>query len=219
MITFKLNGKPIEIATSWDEFNYNQWLQVVEKPLEFKQLVAVCAGIPDDENLQKAQITGNIEGLVVAMNFIKKPPVWDGPVFKCGPYTLPINHKGKYNIQYAELQQFEDMRNIMGKIEGTSTLERTKSIAVLYPSMVAIYLQKVRDGEYSYNKAMDMVEEIKTYPAREVVTLGSFFLVKLQNLLNGTPVSSPTTSQNPKKKKPATGGSRKHSGRSPRSRK
>lgn len=218
MITFKLNGKPIEIATSWDELDFYQWLRAME-PLEFKQLVAVCAGIPDDENLQKAQITGNIDALVVAMKFINKAPAWTDPVLQCGPYKLPINHKGKYNIQYEDLQQFEDLRPIMNKIVGATVQERTKSIAGLYPSMVAIYLQKIRDGEYSYNKAMDMVEEIKTYPAREVVTLGSFFLVKLTNLLNGTPDSSPTTKQNPKKKKQVTVGYKRRSGRSPRSRK
>lgn len=218
MIQFKLNGKPIEIATSWDELSYSQWLRAME-PLEFKQLVAVCAGIPDDENLQKAQITGNIDALYVALKFINKPPVWDGIVLQCGPYKLPVNHKGQYNIQYEDLQQFEDMRNSMQKINGTSTLERTKSIAGLYPEFLVIYLQKIRDGEYSYNKAMEMVEEIKTYPAREVVTLGSFFLVKLTNLLNGTPDSSPTTNQNQKKKKQATVGYKKRSGRTLRSRK
>lgn len=218
MITFKLNGKSIEIATSWDELTYQQFYNTMQ-PLDLKGLLSVCAGIPNDENLQKAQITGNIDALIAALNFIKKPAVWDKPVLQCGPYKLPINHKGQYNIQYESLAQFEDMRALMAKITGESQVDRAKSITELYPSFLAIYLQKVRDGEYSYNKAIEMVEEIKTYPAREVVTLGSFFLVKLTNLLNGTPDSSPTTNQSPKKKQRVTAGYKKLSGRSPRSRK
>lgn len=218
MITFKLNGKPIEIATSWDEFSYNQWLRAME-PLEFKQLFAVCADLPDDENLQKAQITGNIDGLVVAMKFVNKPPVWNDVVLQCGPHKLPINHKGQYNITYEDLDQFEDMRSLMNKIEGTTTEQRTKSIAWLYPQFLSIYLQKIRDGYYSYSKACEMIAEIKTYPAREVVTLGSFFLVKLTSLLNGTPDSSQTTAPNLKKKKPGMADSKKRSARLPRSRK
>lgn len=218
MIQFKVNSKTVEVATSWDELTYNQFYQTFQ-PLDLKGLLSVCAGIPNDENLQKAQITGNIDALVVALNFIKKQPDWTAPVTKCGPYELPINNKKQYDITYASLAQFEDMRAAMGKLTGETQAERAKSIAELYPTFLAIYLQKIRDGEYSYNKAMEMVEEIKTYPAREVVTLGSFFLVKLTNLLNGTPDSSPTTPQNPKKKRQDSGGSKKHSGRSPRSRK
>lgn len=218
MIQFKLNGKPIEIATSWDELNYNQFYETFNWDGSLLQLVSITSGI-DYETIKGAKLGGNVDALVVALNFIKKPAVWNDPILQCGPYKLPVNHKGQYNIQYEDLQQFEDMRNSMQKINGTTTIERTKSIAGLYPEFLAIYLQKIRDGEYSYNKAMEMIEEIKTYPAREVVTLGSFFLVKLTNLLNGTPDSSPTTNQNQKKKKQATVGYKKRSGRTPRSRK
>lgn len=218
MIDFKLNGKSIQVASSWDELSYEQFFKTFQ-PLDFKALISVCANIPNDENIQKAQITGNIEGLVTAMNFIKKPAVWDKPVLQCGPYKLPINHKGQYNIQYESLGQFEDMRNWMAKITGETQVDRAKSITETYPYFVAIYLQKIRDGEYSYSKAMDMVEEIKSYPAREVVTLGSFFLVKLSSLLNGTPDNSQSITPSPKKSKRVSTNSRKPSARLQRSRK
>lgn len=218
MIKFKINGKDAQIATSWDELNYHQFYQTFNIDGTILQLVSIASGT-DYEFIKKVQLTGDVDKLVIAMTFFKKPAVWDKPVLSCGPYGLPINHDGQYDITYASLAQFEDMRAAMGKLTGETQSERVKSIAGLYPTFVAIYLQKIRDGEYSYNKAMEMVEEIKSYPAREVVTLGSFFLVKLTNLLNGTPDSSPTTPQNLKKKKQDSAGSKKHSGRSPRSRK
>lgn len=217
MITFRLNGKPIQVATSWDELTYEQYLRTFQ-PLDLRGLLAVCAGIPDSET-QNAEITGNVDALISAMDFVKKPPVWPHPVLKCGPHQLPINHKKEYNIGYASLAQFEDMRPLLSKIEGNTQDERAKSIALLYPAILSIYLQKIRDREYSYSKAMDMIHEIRTYPAREVVTLGSFFLVKLTNLLNGTPASSPTISPNLKKKKQGSAGYKKRSARSLRSRK
>lgn len=215
MIQFKLNDKPVQVCSSWDDLTYNQFYGTMQ-PLDLRAMVTLFVTPSPDPT---AQIAGNIDALIAALNFIKKPAVWDKPVLQCGPYKLPINHKGQYNIQFESLAQFEDMRAAMNKITGTGTVERTKSIAGLYPEFLAIYLQKIRDGDYSYNKAIAMIPEIRKYPAREVVTLGSFFLVKLTNLLNGTPDSSPTTTPNPKKRKRVTAGFKKLSGRSPRSRK
>lgn len=218
MIDFKLNGKPIQICTSWDELSYDQFYATFTWDGSLKQLIWICNW--NEITIKSAgEIQGNIDALVAALNFIKKPAVWDKPVLQCGPYKLPINHKGQYNIQYESLAQFEDMRALMAKITGETQVDRAKSITELYPSFLAIYLQKIKDGEYSYNKAMEMIPEIKTYPAREVVTLGSFFLVKLTSLLNGTPDSSQTTTPSQKKKKRVTAGSKKLSGRLPRSRK
>lgn len=214
MITFKLNGKPVDIATSWDELNYSQFYETFNLDSDFLKTVSIVSGL-DYELIKGGDIQGNIEGLIQAMNFLKKPAKWDQPVLQCGPYKLPINHKGQYNIQYESLGQFEDMRMLLQSIAGKGP----KELTAIYPDMVAIYLQKVRDGEYNPQKAKDMVSEIRTYLAREVVTLGSFFTIKLSSLLTGTPDNSPTTPQNQKRSKPVSKDSSRRSGRSPRSRK
>lgn len=219
MIQFNLNGKPINIASSWDELTYDQFQNTFAMPPGIHGLISVCAGLPYSEKFQKAQITGNIDALIQALNFVKTPAKWDTPVLQCGPYKLPINHKGQYNIQFETLGQFEDMRKIIEGIKGETSTERAKNISEAYPSMVAIYLQKIRDGEYSYNKSQEMIPEIRLMPAREVVTLGSFFLVKLLSLSTGSPSNNPTTSQSPKKSRPVSKSSRKRSARLPRSRK
>jgi hypothetical protein len=218
MIQFKLNGKKIQIATSWDEFTYAQFYETFNLKPGLLELVRLC-NRTNYEIPNGASLTGDIEALVSALNFIKTPAKWDKPVLQCGPYKLPINHKGQFNIQFESLEQFEDMRNLLSGLTETDQLKRVKQITETYPSMVAIYLQKVRDGVYDPNKALEMLPEVKQMPAREVVTLGSFFLVKLLSLLNGTETTSPSTDPNPKKSKPVSKSSVKSSGRSPRSRK
>lgn len=213
MITFKLNSKRVEIASSWEDLTFNQYLEIFKVGGDLTKLIAVCGKL-DYEILKKAKIEG-VEALISAMAFIKKAPAWTEPIPKCGPYTLPVNKNGKYNIQYESLGQFEDMRTLMNRIRKDSILKDMQDIT---PDIVAIYLQKIRDGEYSPDKAQAMIEEIKTYPAQEVVTLGSFFIVKLSNLLTGTPDNSQVIPQNQKKSRQASKDFRKRSARSPRSR-
>jgi hypothetical protein len=214
MIQFKLNGKKIQVASCWEDLTFNQYCEIFKIGGDLLKLVSLVSGT-DYEILKKAKIEG-VEALVAALAFIKKPAVWTNPTLKCGPYTLPVNKNGTYNIQYESLGQFEDMRALMNRIRKESVLKDMQDIT---PDIVAIYLQKIRDGEYSPDKAQAMIEEIKTYPAQEVVTLGSFFIVKLSNLLTGTPDNSQTTPQSLKKSKPVLKGSNRRSARSQRSRK
>lgn len=214
MIDFKLNGKKVSIATSWDELTWNQFNEVHTSGNDILKRLSIASGL-DYESLKKATIIG-LEDVIKAMQFMTKPPMWDTPVLQCGPYKLPTNHKGQYNIQFESLAQFEDLRALIAKLpERTSS----KDLNEQYPEMVAIYLQKVRDKEYDHNKALEMIAEVKEMPAREVVTLGSFFLIKLLSLLTGTQNNSPSTVQSQKKKKPGSASLPKRSARSGRSRK
>lgn len=214
MIDFKLNGKKVSIATSWDELTWNQFYEVHNSGSDILKRLSIASGL-NYETLKTATIVG-LEDVLKAMQFMTKPPEWDKPVLQCGPYKLPTNNKGQYNIQFESLGQFEDLRVLISKLPERPT---TKELNDMYPDMVAIYLQKVRDGEYNNNKAIEMIPEVKDMPAREVVTLGSFFLIKLLDLLAGTPNNSPTIAPNPKKKKPGSASSVKRSDRSARSRK
>lgn len=208
MIQFKLNGKKIQIASSWEDFTFHQYTQAF-KITGLSETLSLCSGLPL-ETIKKAKMEG-LESVITAMSFIRKPPTWDTTTLKCGPYTLPVNHKGSYNIQYESLAQFEDSRAILTKV-------KPEEILTIYPDIVAIYLQKIRDGEYNYTKAQEMIPEVFKMNAREVVTLGSFFIIKLSSLLIGTEANSQNTAQSLKKSKPVSKGSRKVLARSPRSR-
>lgn len=208
MIHFKLNGKKVQVASSWEDLTLNQYLQVQKLKDDFLQLVSICIGL-DYELLKKAEITG-LESVLEAVRFVSQPPEIPSSVPKLGKYTIPLDSKGQFNIQYKRLDQFEDMRKIM------SGCKDIGSITEAYPQFVAIYLQPIRDGQYQFSKAMDMVEEVRELPALQVISLGSFFLIRLLSLSNGTPKTSQNTSQKPKKSKRVLKNSRKSSARTRR---
>lgn len=205
MIEFKLNGKPLSIPTAWEELNCAQYLQIMDLGDDYLKAVSILSGL-DYETLKTAKIEG-LESIIAATSFMNKVPDFGGTCDSAGGYRLPKNDKGQFNIQFESLAQFEDMRALL------KTCIDAKSIAKAFPYFVAIYLQKIRDTDYSYSKAIEMVPEVMAMPAKEVIITGSFFYVKLRSLLSGTLKTSPPTTPSQKKKKPVSAGSRKSSGR------
>lgn len=207
---FKLNGRYIPVANSWDDLSFNGYYRVMKlKADDYKEVISILTGF-DAETLAAAEITG-LETILSAASFLNTPPVFEGYTPTIGKYTLPSNNAGQFNIQFESLGQFEDMRVIMKACTDIHTLVEA------YPKFVSIYLQKIRDGGYDPEKAKAMVEEIKALPAKEVIILGGFFYLKLTSLLPGTRTNSQPPSQSPKKSKPDSTDSLKPSAPTPAS--
>lgn len=203
MINFKLNGKKIQVASSWDDVTYGQYLQIIKIKDDLLKLVSICSGT-DYEILKTANISG-LESVIEAMSFVKSPPVFPESITEIGGYSI---HKN-FNIQFESLAQFEDMRSIMmAKSEEKNKVHEDLGMYVL------LYLQKIRDKEYDFEKAKAMREEVLNMPALKVLALGGFFLLKLVSLSNGIKANSQATNPNPKKSKQVTKGSRQSSARS-----
>lgn len=192
MITIKLNDKPISIPTSWPEVTFSQWLQIMKMEEGIFNILAIFTGIPSDV-LSKMTIIG-ADKIVSALSFTSRKPEMPGYVINVGPYKLPTNHDGKFNIQYESLGQFEDARMIYKTMEGDKIVDG-------YGKLVAIYLQKLRDGVYDSNKVPELELEIQSFPAIQVITAGSFFFLKLVSLSSGIPIVSLHTPQSQKKSK------------------
>lgn len=207
---FTLNGKQIEVTDSWDAMKFHQYLRVIKLKDDTVEMISILTGI-DYETLKKANIKG-IEKLLYAAQFLNVPPTivqFPEKPTHIGPYKLPLNSKGVFDIQFESLAQFEDMRQVMTKLE-TGVYAHTEA----YATYCALYLQKIRDGEYDGEKALKMVPEIMNYPASDVIVAGGFFFVKLQSLLHGTANNSQSSA--PHRKKPIGKPSRKSLGRTPR---
>lgn len=205
-----LNGKPIKITDSWEKTTLAQYLRIMRMKNDTIELLSIITGL-DYDYLKKAKING-LDKLLYAARFINTPQVVPDKPTKIGGFKLPLNSKGVFDIQFESLAQFEDMRvifdklpdlplELLGKIvKGTITREDLMAYPDLFdrilqhleafPKYCALYLQKLRDGEYNGDKALAMVDEVMTYPALEVISAGSFFLVRLWSLLRGTPTTS-----------------------------
>lgn len=205
MIQFKLNGKSIPIPTSWGDVTFSQYLQVFDLKDDVIQLVSIFTRLEYDQ-LKTSTILG-LDKLLEAISFINTQPVFPDYVSECGPYSIPGNSKGQFNIQYESLGQFEDARKVMNGLNGN-----IKAHTEAYGKYVAIYLQKIRDKEYNPNKVEEMERELQNYPAYQVITLGSFFFVKLRILFGGIVKTSPPTPRKRKKSKRVLTPSKRSSG-------
>jgi hypothetical protein len=186
---FTINGKPIEITDSWAKTTFGQYLRIMKLNNDTIELLSIITGL-EYEYLKKAKITG-MEKLLVASGFINTVPYIPTEAKKIGPFKLPLNSSGIFDIQFESLAQFEDMRLLMGKSDLKDPYQLTES----YAKYCALYVQKLRDGEYDADKALAMLPEIMTYPAFDVISAGSFFFVRLWSLLNGTQPTSRNTTQ------------------------
>lgn len=189
-----LNGKPIKITDSWEKTTLSQYLRIMRMNNDTVELLSIITGL-DYDYLKKAKING-LDKLLHAASFINTPPVVPDKPTKIGGFKLPLNAKGVFDIQFESLAQFEDMRVIMESVDMNDVTAITES----YAKYCALYVQKLRDGEYDGNKALAMVEEINTYPALEVIAAGSFFFVRLWSLLRGTQTTSPNSAPSRKKR-------------------
>lgn len=203
-----LNGEPIRITDSWEKTTLNQYLRIMKSKNDTVEILSIITGL-DYDYLKKAQIKG-LEKLLYAASFINTAPVIPTKVEKIGGFKLPLNSKGVFDIQFESLAQFVDMQTIMA----ASVKEDIVALTESYAKYCALYVQKLRDGEYDGDKAMAMVEEIKTYPALEVIAAGSFFFVRLWTLSHGTAKTSPISA--PARKKPTGKRSKKSSARTGR---
>lgn len=213
MIPFTLGNKKIKVASSWDDLTFNQYMSILNGPLDTIKAISICSGIKE-EDLRKAKVIVGLEDLINAIKFLSTPPKFDGNPIQIGKYKLPLDSKGEFNPQFKRLDQYEDMRKAM-----VFTDKGIVSVTEAYATYCAIYLQEIRDGDYSFDKAKAMVSEVKEMPAKEVIAAGSFFLIKLWSLQTGIIPTSPNTTRNRKKSKPVSKTSKRNSGRTPRSRK
>lgn len=203
-----LNGEPIKITDSWEKTTLAQYLRIMKSKNDTVEILSIITGL-DYDLLKKSQIKG-LEKLLYAASFINTAPVIPTKVEKIGGFKLPLNSKGVFDIQFESLAQFEDMRVIMD----STSKEDIAGITESYAKYCALYLQKLRDGEYDGDKALAMVPEIMTYPALEVIAAGSFFFVRLWSLLRGTQATFPSSA--PARKKPTGKRSKRNSGRTQR---
>jgi hypothetical protein len=192
MIKFKINGKSINYPSAWEDLTFNQFLQILQLKGDSIQLVSILSGL-DYEYLKKATIIG-LESLLEAARFIQSKAKFELYYPQIGPYKLPANRKGQFDIRFESMGQFEDMRAAMTK---ANEIGLTQS----YARYVAIYLQKIRDKEYDPSKVEEVEEEVKTYRACEVIAMGQFFFLKLYLLSTGIKEISPLTPPSPKKSK------------------
>jgi len=196
MISFKLNDKPLKIASSWEDVTFKQYMDIFDLGDDYADLLRIFTGLPK-ETIQKARIKG-LDHVLTAISFLNAPPDYTNRTVTelCGtkmPKDVTLEHLGP----------FEDMREVIKKDLGFIEAKDIKSSAACKAEYCSIYLQYTR-GEYDFTKAKALIPEVMTAPAMDVLQLGSFFLIKLLSLNSNTTKISPTMRKSRKKSKPTS---------------
>lgn len=182
VITFKVNGAKHNIPTSWADVTYSQYIAILSTTTLLEH-INLFTGIGMDI-LSKAELR-NLEKISLALSFMSFAPKFESqPTKMVGPYVLPKD------ITINTVGQFEDLRGLLKQVpKELTTKEDQLLLSDLYLTACAIYTQKVRDGSYDYNKAIEIKEQLKNYSCVEVMQTGAFFLCRPWNL------SQPTTTR------------------------
>ncbi len=178
-ITIELNGvkQEREIPLNWDQVNFEQFLKLIKAGDDIAEILSIFTGIEADV-LRKATIQ-NLEVIINLLSFLKtdfEPVVPE----KCLGYDIPKN------LEFESIGQFQDL-----KLEALEMKEEISKYALF----CAIYATKPYDFKEAEKKKVEFLKA----PAREVVGIGNFTLLKLVELINGIKPKSHQLST-PKKK-------------------
>lgn len=187
--TLNFNGqsKVVDIPTNWDEVNFETYC-LMSVATDEADLYCAILDI-DRDALLKSKIEG-LEDIVSAIAFTMDfPTVLDFPT-QCGDIKIPLD------IKIESYGQFADFDAILKKNENPKDL-------TILSKYAAIYCQPIKyGGDYDYEKAMYLSEQLKKYPAMEVVSAGRFFLCKFLNLKLHLPMNYLLSATVPKRYRP-----------------
>jgi len=196
MITFKLKDVKYEFPTCWPDVTYAQYVALLKTPNNIIDYVALFTGL-DRAMLATAKLNG-VEKIVVALSFLSTPPQFEaGPTRMVGPYPMPKD------ITLQSLGQFEDLRALIQQLPRKETKDYTiddhLTVAELYLSACAIYVQKVINGEYDPEQVENVKLRLRIFSCIQVLQTGAFFFGRLLNTLTGTTTRSQKITQRLKK--------------------
>lgn len=174
-VTFELNNVKIEkdIPITWDEVTFKQFLALLKCEDDMAKILSLFTGI-DEDIINKAKIQ-NLEALINLLSFLKTEIDLVIPK-TCMGYKIPKN------LEFESIGQYQDL-----KLEAATMSEKDIDRYALF---CAIYAT----NPYDFKEAEKKVEIFMNAPAREVVGIGNFTLLKLVELSNGIKAKLPQQS-------------------------
>jgi len=205
MEQFKLgtDKKVINMPSGWHDVPYYKGVQIFESELNDVEKLALLSDSNVDD-IRNATDTESIFYLMSAFTFLRQAPRGlESPQI---PNSINLNgnhiifphviHGDKFDLGNASVGQIKDMEMVLVNM-GTEFREDEEEenqdrpftemeTIKMCPPICAIYIQKIIDKEYDYEKAMKLSDEISQYLSfKEVLNIGYFFFKKLIDLSDG----------------------------------
>lgn len=172
MKRFKIDGKPCDIPTCWDEVSFRKFVSLTGKSDE-AELISIMTDLPVSQ-VRGAKIEG-LDLMLQSLKFLSKTPLIDEEPINVGGYVIPKN------VGFETIEQFEDSKQIINS--SMKDEDPTKQVEAL-ATLAAIYCAGVNE-KYDSDKALALAEKFKELPCLEVLSVGSFFHVKFLSIHSG----------------------------------
>lgn len=163
----------------------DNWRQVTWKQMsEMRKGTNYCevfTGIPLSDWNNKGATKAYMR-LNKLLSWATTAPDWDPADFKMNINGNEIDFKN-VKLQTESIGQYLDVEE---RIRQFNVKKRKDGDLVkLYPVVIAIYADKIINGEYDYKRAMKLIDEIKDQAYQKVNNIGSFFLTNMITLTGG----------------------------------
>jgi hypothetical protein len=199
MERFKLGKKKsISMPSGWHEVPFKKGVKIFEEELNEVETVAMLTD-SNVEDIRDATDPESIYYLLSAFRFLRDiPHGLDRPQLP-NSIKLSGNHiifphiieQDKFDLGRSSVGQIKDMEMVLVNMGAEFKEDQDRPFTqletiLMCPPICAIYIQKLIDKEYDYNKAMKLSEVIKEELSfKEVLHIGYFFLKRLADLNDG----------------------------------
>jgi hypothetical protein len=181
MINLKIQDRPVEVPTRWEDVTFRQYEAFINlKENDAFGLIAVFTGI-DREVWEQSKEVENFYLIENSLAWLKKKP----PMRKAKlPYEITVKDQRivvpKSQDEYI-VKEYEDLRAIM-QLE----IREKKEIKFeFYPKIAAIFLTRKIFPEYNSNNYEETINLMKDLRLFDVLGIGNFFLMSLIELRSG----------------------------------
>jgi hypothetical protein len=178
MLKAIVNGKKVQIETSWEELSFEKYLKLIEAKDDNAELLSILLDVPA-ETIRKGKITG-LEKVLKGISFMRQSALIDENPTKLGEWILPKD------ITFESVGQYETMRT---KINESIKMDDLKKQNEMLAHYAAIYCQPLNGEEFDSEKAEWLVPAIMKLPCLEVMSAGNFFQAKCLSIQSGLPMN------------------------------
>ena len=202
MEKFKIgkNKLRVSLPSGWHEVPFDKGVTILEGEMSEVEIMSLLSGV-DKKELEESTDFETIFYLMNAYTFLKTLPDLTTPQI---PRSVKFNndivifphviYSDKFDLGKISVGQIKDMEMVITNMlyqigeDGIEKKEVTNFETIrICPYLVAIFLQKVIDKKYDYDKAMKMVDEVsRQLSFKEVIHMGYFFLQRLSVLRLGS---------------------------------
>lgn len=167
-----------QVPSHPSEITYSMGCLCIEHSDDNAKVYSILTGLGEDLIRDNLEVYAYIESKISPdILEIKNKDVAESLLFQYQDEYHEINQ----DISELSIGQYEDMKAVIAGCKDE------KDLIPLMGKVASIYLSDMLlDGDYDYEKAEQLAEELQEYPFVDVVSLGYFFFIKLNELKSDT---------------------------------